>query len=50
MATCCDRNFSSRHCEEPPGRRYAPPEDRLRDEAISGQQRASHEIVSLRSQ
>jgi ACS family tartrate transporter-like MFS transporter len=22
------------HCEEPPGRRYAPPEDRLHDEAI----------------
>src|SRR5215475_10969559 len=26
------------HCEEPPGRRLAPPEDRLRDEAISGHQ------------
>jgi hypothetical protein len=25
---------SSRHCEEPTGRREAPPDDRLRDEAI----------------
>jgi hypothetical protein len=28
FAACC-------HCEEPTGRRFAPPEDRLRDEAIS---------------
>jgi DNA-binding transcriptional MerR regulator len=27
-SNCC-------HCEEPPGRRHAPPEDRLRDKAIS---------------
>jgi hypothetical protein len=35
------------NCEEPPGRRHAPPEDRLHDEAISG--RPAEPVIIIHS-